>query len=166
MSITCAAPWRSPGGWNPSAIPRSVSSTLTSHWTWAGTWSRLAGRPDDGDEYASTPKAAQVVAQLHQLTAPEELGLPPLEPFANAAERISDSTWLNPDDRSFLTSTPAELQDAHDGLEFTLQRGVIHGDASVRNVLRDSHGNPVLIDLDGFAIGPREWDLVLIALCC
>ena len=57
-----------------------------------------------------------------------------------------------------------ELQDAYDGLDFALPQGVIHGDASVGNVLRDRHGTPVLIDLDGFAIGPREWDLVLTAI--
>lgn len=28
----------------------------------------------------------------------------------------------------------------------------------------DSRENPILIDLDGFAIGPREWDLVLTAI--
>src|ERR1700761_3971078 len=42
--------------------------------------------------------------------------------------------------------------------------GGIHGDASVGNVLRDRHGAAVLIDLDGFAVGPREWDLVLTAM--
>jgi hypothetical protein len=25
-------------------------------------------------------------------------------------------------------------------------------------------GSPVLVDLDGFAVGPREWDLVLTAM--
>ena len=35
---------------------------------------------------------------------------------------------------------------------------------SVGNVLRDGEGSPVLIDLDGFAIGPREWDLALTAV--
>jgi aminoglycoside phosphotransferase (APT) family kinase protein len=119
---------------------------------------------DDGDEYASTPEIAEVLAQLHQLDAPDELSLPPLEPFANAAQRIAASTWLNPDDRSFLAGMLADLQEAYDSLEFVLPQGVIHGDASVGNVLRDHHGNPVLIDLDGFAIGPREWDLVLTAL--
>ena len=29
---------------------------------------------------------------------------------------------------------------------------------------RDASGQAVLIDLDGFAIGPREWDLVLTAM--
>jgi len=41
-----------------------------------------------------------------------------------------------------------------------LPRGVIHGDASVGNVIRDTTRHAVLIDLDGFAVGPREWDLV------
>jgi aminoglycoside phosphotransferase (APT) family kinase protein len=31
-------------------------------------------------------------------------------------------------------------------------------------VLRDRSGAAVLIDLDGFAVGPREWDLVLTAM--
>jgi aminoglycoside phosphotransferase (APT) family kinase protein len=87
-----------------------------------------------------------------------------LAPFANAAERIDANTWLRPGDRSFLTATLAEMQDAYRKLEFVLPKGVIHGDASVGNVLRDSHGNPVVIDLDGFAIGPREWDLALTAV--
>jgi aminoglycoside phosphotransferase (APT) family kinase protein len=119
---------------------------------------------DDGEEYASTPEIAEVLALLHRLPTPGELRPPPLAPFANAAQRIADNTWLSPGDRSFLAGLLAELQDAYAGLEFVLPRGVIHGDASVGNVLRDSHGNPVLIDLDGFAIGPREWDLVLTAI--
>ena len=65
---------------------------------------------------------------------------------------------------SFLTATLTRLQDAYAGLEFVLPQGVIHADASVGNVLRDRHGTPVLIDLDSFAIGPREWDLVQTAM--
>ena len=34
---------------------------------------------DDGDEYASTPEIANMLAGLHQLTAPEDLHLPPLD---------------------------------------------------------------------------------------
>jgi thiamine kinase-like enzyme len=124
-------------------------------------WQALS---DDGDQYASTPEIADVLARLHRLTVPEELHLPPLAPFANAAQRIDASTWLIPDDRSFLAGTLARMRDAYDNLEFVLPQGVIHGDASVGNVLRDSHGNPVVIDLDGFAVGPREWDLALTAI--
>jgi aminoglycoside phosphotransferase (APT) family kinase protein len=124
-------------------------------------WQALS---NDGDQYASTPEIAEILARLHQLVAPEYLHLPPLAPFANAAQRIDTNTWLSPDDRSFLIGTLASMRDAYDNLEFVLPQGVIHGDASVGDVLRDGHGNSVLIDLDGFAIGPREWDLALTAI--
>jgi aminoglycoside phosphotransferase (APT) family kinase protein len=119
---------------------------------------------DDGDQFASTPEIAAILARLHRLTAPEALHLLPLDPFASAVERIDANTWLTPGDRAFLTATLARLRDAFAGLEFVLPQGVIHGDASVGNVMRDRHGDPVLIDLDGFATGPREWDLVLTAM--
>jgi aminoglycoside phosphotransferase (APT) family kinase protein len=119
---------------------------------------------DDGDQYASTPEIAAILARLHRLAAPEDLRLPPLDPFANAARRIDVNTWLSPDDRAFFRATLARLQNAYADLRFVLPQGVIHGDASVGNVLLDRHGTPVLIDLDGFTIGPREWDLVLTAM--
>jgi Ser/Thr protein kinase RdoA (MazF antagonist) len=119
---------------------------------------------DDGDQFATTPEIAAVLARLHHLTAPEDLDLPPLDPFANAAPRIDATAWLTPEDRSFLVEKLAALQDGYAGLEFVLPQGVIHGDASIGNVLRDRQGAPVLIDLDGFAIGPREWDLILTAI--
>jgi aminoglycoside phosphotransferase (APT) family kinase protein len=119
---------------------------------------------DDGDQFASAPEIADVLARLHKLTAPDDLHLPPLDPFANATQRISANTWLTEPDRSFLTDTLARLQNAYATLGFALPQGVIHGDASVGNVLLDRHGAPVVIDLDGFAIGPREWDLALTAI--
>jgi aminoglycoside phosphotransferase (APT) family kinase protein len=119
---------------------------------------------EDADQYATVPEIAAALASLHRLVAPGELRLPPLAPFANAAHRIDANTWLSDDDRAFLTQTLAKLPGAYANLDFVLPRGVIHGDASVGNVLHDRLGNPVLIDLDGFAIGPREWDLVLTAV--
>lgn len=87
-----------------------------------------------------------------------------MDPFARAAERIEANTWLAPQDRAFFTATLTRLQDSYADLEYVLPPGVIHGDVSVGNVLRDRNGAPVLIDLDGFTIGPREWDLVLTAM--
>ena len=119
---------------------------------------------DDGDQYASVAQVAEVLVKLHQLTAPDDLHLPELSPFASAPQRIQVSTWLNPQDRAFLTTMLAQMQEAYAGLEFTLPPGVIHGDASIGNVLRDDDGHPVVIDLDGFATGPREWDLAMTAI--
>jgi aminoglycoside phosphotransferase (APT) family kinase protein len=119
---------------------------------------------EDGEQYATIREVAQVLAELHRLDAPADLHLPALKPFDDAAGRISANNWLGTDDRAFLTEQLARLQDQYAALEFVLPPGVIHGDANVGNVLHDSQGNPVVIDLDGFAIGPREWDLALTAI--
>jgi len=118
---------------------------------------------DDGDQYATVGEVAEVLVKLHELVAPDDLHLPRLERFEGAAKRIQTNNWLTPGDRDFLTEMLASMRDQYSELEFVLPRGVIHGDANVGNVLRDYHGNPVVIDLDGFAIGPREWDLALTA---
>jgi aminoglycoside phosphotransferase (APT) family kinase protein len=119
---------------------------------------------DDGDRYATVGQVAEVLVRLHALTAPDSLHLPPLAPFENAARRIDANDWLSQDDRGFLLGKLAELREKYGKLEFVLPPGVVHGDASIGNVLQDSRGNPVVIDLDGFAIGPREWDVVLTAI--
>ena len=119
---------------------------------------------DDGEQYATVGEVAEVLVRLHALTPPDSLDLPALAPFENAARRIEVNDWLDEGDRAFLTGRLAELQAKYAELEFVLPPGVIHGDASIGNVLRDYQGNPVVIDLDGFAIGPREWDLVLTAI--
>jgi Ser/Thr protein kinase RdoA (MazF antagonist) len=118
----------------------------------------------DGDEYASVGEVAEVFAKLHGLTAPDSLRLPSLAPFQSASKRIASNDWLNSEDRSFLTETLADLRNLYAGISFVLPPGVIHGDASVGNVLHDLRGKAVVIDLDGFAIGPREWDVALTAI--
>jgi aminoglycoside phosphotransferase (APT) family kinase protein len=119
---------------------------------------------DDGNEYATVAQVAEVIAQLHALIAPKDLRLPELQPFENASERIATSDWLTSDDRDFMDSELTRFQAGYSRLEFALPRGVIHGDASIGNVLSDPTGDAVVIDLDDFAIGPREWDLIQTAL--
>ena len=119
---------------------------------------------DDGQQYATVGEVAEVLAMLHRLHAPADLHLPQLAPFENAAQRIAVNGWLSSRDREFLNERLARLQDDYANLEFVLRPGVIHGDAGIGNVLHDSQGNPVVIDLDGFAVGPREWDLALTAI--
>ena len=145
----------------PSVRAADVDQPVTVDGQLVTFWEAVS---DDGDQYASTAEVAEVLVKLHSLTAPDDLHLPELAPFANAPRRIETNTWLNPEDRAFLITMMARMRATYDGLEFTLPPGVIHGDANVGNVLRDRHGNPVVIDLDGFAIGPREWDLALTAI--
>jgi aminoglycoside phosphotransferase (APT) family kinase protein len=124
-------------------------------------WQSLS---DDGQQYATVKEVADVLVRLHKLVAPADLHLPELAPFENAVGRISDNRWRSSADRAFLTELLTRMQAEYAKLEFVLPPGVIHGDASIGNVLRDSRGNPVVIDLDGFATGPREWDLALTAI--
>jgi aminoglycoside phosphotransferase (APT) family kinase protein len=119
---------------------------------------------EDGDEYATVAELADVLGQLHALTAPAGLRLPRVSPFDSAESRIADSRWLRQEDRTFLTGLLTRLRESYARLDFVLPEGVIHGDANVGNVLHDFRGKPVVIDLDGFSIGPREWDLALTAI--
>lgn len=124
-------------------------------------WKSVSSR---GDEFATVREVAEVLAALHKLVPPEGLRLPALQPFEHAEERISASDWLAPGDRRFLTERLAEAREDYARLDYALPRGVIHGDAGIGNVLHDAQGRPVVIDLDGFATGPREWDLALTAI--
>jgi aminoglycoside phosphotransferase (APT) family kinase protein len=119
---------------------------------------------DDGDQYATIGQVAEVIARLHTMAAPDDLRLPVLEPFRDAGQRIAESRWLTGDDRAWMTSELVRLQAEYASLDFALPRGVIHGDANIGNVLRDDLGKPVVIDLDDFATGPREWDLIQTAI--
>jgi aminoglycoside phosphotransferase (APT) family kinase protein len=115
------------------------------------------------DRFGSTVDLARLLRRLHALRAPAELELPPLDPFERAAARVATAP-LGLKDRAFLAGRLDELRRAYAGLRFELEPGVVHGDASVGNVLVEDGGVARLIDLDGFAVGPREWDLILTAI--
>jgi aminoglycoside phosphotransferase (APT) family kinase protein len=118
----------------------------------------------DREEYGSTADLAKLLLRLHGLAAPKEFRLPVLSPFDRARHRIDRAVAIGEDDRIFLSERWARLRAAYDSLEYALPAGVIHGDASVGNVILDRQGRALLADLDGFVVGPREWDLVLTAI--
>ncbi|MER5646815.1 aminoglycoside phosphotransferase family protein [Streptosporangium sp. NPDC002524] len=140
------------------ALPLDQPLTVDGH---AVTfWESLS----EGEDYGSPAELSILLSRLHAMRAPAELRLPRLEPFARAERRITGSDWFGSEDTRFLHERLTRLRDDYAALTFALPQGVIHGDASVGNVIRDRTGRPVLIDLDGFALGPREWDLVLTAI--
>jgi hypothetical protein len=91
------------------------------------------------------------------------LDLSALDPFTVARQRITANFGAGRDG-DFMKNECDRLSQRYGELEFVLSAGVIHGDASVGNVIRDDQGRALLSDLDGFATGPREWDLVLTAM--
>jgi aminoglycoside phosphotransferase (APT) family kinase protein len=115
-------------------------------------------------EYGTVAELAMLLRWLHGLEPPSSLVLPELRPFARVELRIRGAE-LTDEDREFLLSRLAELREQYARLEFVLPAGPLHGDANVGNIIRRrADGVAVLIDLDGFAAGPREWDLVLTAM--
>ena len=66
-------------------------------------------------------------------------------------------------DREFLAGRHSQLQAAYESLSFDLKAGPIHGDAHLGNLMRREDGVVVLIDLEAFAWGPREWDASVFA---
>lgn len=115
-------------------------------------------------EYASIGQVAELIRQLHQLPYPPSCDLPLYRPFELLDERLAGLESIDRADAEFLRDRAAKLRAEYDALAFDLPAGPIHGDANVGNVILGRDGRPVLIDLDSFAWGPREWDLVQTAL--
>ena len=118
----------------------------------------------DAEEYANLPELADLLKRLHWLEEPQALGLPYFDPFAKVRSGLRGLAGVAEADAAFLEERADRLEKEYDRLDFVLPFGLIHGDANIGNILRDRSGRAVLIDLDGFALAPREWDLVLTAL--
>ncbi|MGH3564654.1 MAG: phosphotransferase family protein [Pseudonocardia sp.] len=118
----------------------------------------------DDTVYAPIAEVASVIKSLHSLDAPLDIELPDLQPFGAEPDPLPDFPGVGEDDARFLCSRIEWAREEFPRLPFALPFGVIHGDANVGNVLSDKEGRPVVIDLDSFAVGPREWDLIQTAL--
>ncbi|MEV0178425.1 aminoglycoside phosphotransferase family protein [Streptomyces sp. NPDC050625] len=118
----------------------------------------------ENEEYATVGELADLLRRLHWLEEPESLGLPYFDPLAKLAASLEGLDGIPGEDRTFLEERAARLAKDHDRLDFVLPFGLIHGDASIGNILRHRDGHAVLIDLDGFALAPREWDLIQTAI--
>jgi Ser/Thr protein kinase RdoA (MazF antagonist) len=105
---------------------------------------------------------APLLRQMHAL-GDCPCDLPALDPLTRAQERLRAVGGLNEDDRTFLLSRLDELRRAFDEVKFVLPPGFIHGDAHTGNLLGEA-GNAVLGDFEAVANGPREWDLVAVAM--
>ncbi|MEU4604040.1 aminoglycoside phosphotransferase family protein [Kribbella sp. NPDC023972] len=113
--------------------------------------------------HGTPPEVAAVLKRLHASSLPTDFDLPPLAPFVRLSERIDGATTLNEGDRAWLRRQLAKLTKAFVDLPAGLPRSAIHGDAWAGNVVLTADG-PVLLDLERFALGPPEWDLVSTAV--
>ncbi|WP_198655252.1 aminoglycoside phosphotransferase family protein [Streptomyces geranii] len=116
------------------------------------------------EEYATVGELADLLRRLHRLEEPESLRLPYFDPFAKLSASLRQMNGVPEDDRRFLEKRTANLHKDYDRLDFVLPFGLIHGDASIGNVLRHRDGHAALIDLDSVSLAPREWDLIQTAM--
>ena len=114
--------------------------------------------------YAPLADVAELIRRLHRLDEPPGLDLPQLCPFGSVDDPLPPFPGLSDADGRFLRQRIKWARRTFEDLPFVLPRGVIHGDANVGNVLCRPNGQAVLIDLDSFARGPREWDLIQTAI--
>lgn len=118
----------------------------------------------DKEAYANIGDVADLIRRLHALDHPADIQLPQLQPFGRSGDPIPDFSGLSSDDADYLRERIVDAREAFDSLDYVLPIGVVHGDANVGNVIVADDGRPVLIDLDSFSIGPREWDLIQTAI--
>lgn len=107
---------------------------------------------------------AAVLRRLHELEAPTDFVLPALAPFVRLRDRIAGAVTISGPDRTWLLSYLDDLERRYADLPRGLPHSVVHGDAWVGNVVVDAEGVAWLVDLERFAIGPPEWDLVSTAV--
>ena len=118
----------------------------------------------DEEAYAPIGEVADLIRRLHALDEPTDIRLPSLRPFGRSDDPLPSFAGLSTGDAEYLRGRLAEARRKFDTLDYALPRGVVHGDANVGNVIVANDGRPVLIDLDSFSNGPREWDLIQTAI--
>ncbi|MBP0455985.1 aminoglycoside phosphotransferase family protein [Streptomyces montanisoli] len=116
------------------------------------------------EEYATVAELADLLKRLHWLDEPETLHLSYFDPVGKLWSSLRAMRGVAPEDAAFLEQRVVRLAKEYERLDFVLPFGMIHGDANVGNVLRHRDGQAILIDLDGFTLAPREWDLILTAI--
>ncbi|MDQ3764159.1 MAG: phosphotransferase [Actinomycetota bacterium] len=129
---------------------------LEAHDRLGTVWERLE-EPDRDQLYQPF---GQLLRTFHQRTAGLRVPLGPWRPLASTDRRLAQlHGHYSPADMAMLKDWSERIAAELDQVEPALPRGVIHGQAEVGNILLRA-GDPVFIDLERVATGPREWDLV------
>jgi Phosphotransferase enzyme family len=125
-------------------------------------WQAVEARP----ALAEAADLARILRALHTVDAPRPAELPAWNVAGFIRRRLGEAVGVSEDDLAFLREELAAV----DGLlveladvEPLVSAGVVHGDAWLGNVVASPAG-PVLCDFDGVSLGPREWDLVPVAV--
>ncbi|MGW4029990.1 phosphotransferase enzyme family protein [Streptomyces sp. NPDC004838] len=116
------------------------------------------------DRKATYGELGAVLRDLHTLTPPAGLELPPYNVFGRTDLRIERAVGISEDDRQFLRQRDRELRAKHAELRFASAKGPVHGDAHIQNLMVDTEGRVILIDFENFGFDHPEWDLMVTAV--
>jgi len=105
----------------------------------------------------------RVLREFHGLPRPA-FALPVWDPVQDARARIDDAEALDDHDRAVLVRWCDDLEPRLAGLQARGGWRLVHGDAHVGNLLRQSENRVVLCDFDPTCLGPWQVDLVAVAV--
>ncbi|TCP41113.1 phosphotransferase family enzyme [Tamaricihabitans halophyticus] len=114
---------------------------------------------------ATPSELGAVLNALHRLAVPSELDLPFYDPFVGIDHAmLADAVGIEPADRDWLVRRFDDLRERYRQADYASSRCVLHGDAWQGNIAVTETGRVIVLDLERFAIGPPEWDLVQLAV--
>lgn len=118
---------------------------------------------EESDRKPTYGELGAILRDLHSLSLPASLSLPPYPVLDRTDRRINAATEIPEDDRAFLRKRARELRGRVEELRFESRKGPVHGDAHVQNLMVDRSDRVILIDLERFGYDHPEWDLMVTA---
>lgn len=114
----------------------------------------------------SAGEFGEMLRALHLVPEPVDFQLPVFSPMPKVEGRLKELalTDFPEPELLFLWERFRQLSDDFAHLRFELPAGPIHGDAHPGNLMRSSDGGILLIDLEDFCYGPREWDAAVLSV--
>jgi hypothetical protein len=160
--VVAAARWLEALGMPAVRLHPAVPQPLDVEGHLVTVWGAVQAR----DAPAGAADLAGILRVLHAVGAAPPAELPAWNVAGFIRRRLGEAVGVGHGDLAFLHEELAVVEALLDGLadvEPLMSPGVVHGDAFLGNVVASPAG-PVLCDFDGVSVGPREWDLVPVAV--
>jgi aminoglycoside phosphotransferase (APT) family kinase protein len=143
----------------PTARLRDVPQPLSVDGHPVTFWRYIDGRPGERSDVGTL---GRLLRELHSEPRPTAFDLPSVDTLDKVTGRIGLAP-VAADDKQYLLRHCEELKATLRDLDFPLPLSVIHGDAHIKNLMIQSDGNALMIDLERFSYGHPEWDLSVTA---